>query len=106
MAEGETVVSDAAELRVKESDRIAAIGACLSEFGVRVDEQEDGFTVQGRGALPPAGGVMVDSRGDHRIAMCGAVLGLFADQPTRIEGVQCVDTSYPAFWADLAGLRR
>jgi 3-phosphoshikimate 1-carboxyvinyltransferase len=98
LAEGRTLIRDAAELRVKESDRIAAMCACLRAFGVAVEERPDGLLV--RGGTPLRGGGAVDSRGDHRIAMAAAVLALCADSPARINGVACIATSYPAFWDD------
>lgn len=100
-AEGETRISDAAELRVKESDRIAAIATVIRAFGVEnVEEFPDGLCVRGSGRVK--GGTMVDSRGDHRIAMAAAILSLTAEEPVVIRGVACVATSYPTFWEDLA----
>jgi 3-phosphoshikimate 1-carboxyvinyltransferase len=99
LAEGPTTIRDAAELRVKETDRIAAMSEALRAFGVRVEERADGMLVHGGGRI--RGGVEVDSHGDHRIAMAAAVLALFADAPTRIKGVACIATSYPSFWSDL-----
>ncbi len=101
VAEGETCVRDAAELRVKESDRIAAICRNLSGAGVRVDEARDGFRVHG-GLIP--GGSVAESCGDHRIAMSMAVLALHASRPVEIRNVACVATSYPGFWQDLERL--
>lgn len=98
VADGETIVKDAAELRVKESDRIAAICGNLKACGVEVVEDEGGFSVQGGGV---AGGVTVDSFGDHRIAMAFAVLGLVAKAPITIESIGCIATSYPEFWRDM-----
>jgi 3-phosphoshikimate 1-carboxyvinyltransferase len=99
LAEGRTTIRDAAELRVKESDRIAAMAAILAAFGVPVRETADGMIIEG--VRRPHGGAGVDSRGDHRMAMAAAVLGLMADGPTRIDGTACIATSYPAFWEDL-----
>ncbi|MBT3192024.1 MAG: 3-phosphoshikimate 1-carboxyvinyltransferase [Verrucomicrobia bacterium] len=98
LAEGVTVIRDAAELRVKESDRIATMVTNLSAVGVAVDETDDGMHVTG-GRV--AGGVAVKSYGDHRIAMAMAVLGLYADRPVQIDNVACVATSYPEFWDDM-----
>jgi len=95
LAEGKTIVRDAAELRVKESDRVATIAAGLRAFGAAVEEQKDGFTVTGPANL--AGGT-VNSRGDHRIAMAMSLLALRARGDSRIEGTACIATSYPAFW--------
>ncbi len=102
MAEGETEVRDAGELRVKECDRIAALCAGLSGMGVPVEEFHDGLKVYGGGSIH--GDCEIDSYGDHRIAMAFAVLSLFADRPVLIRNVGCVGTSYPSFWSDLNGL--
>jgi 3-phosphoshikimate 1-carboxyvinyltransferase len=101
LARGRTVIRDAAELRVKESDRIAAMAACLRAAGADVEERPDGMVVNGHGPGSIAGGTVVSSRGDHRIAMCMAVLGLCAREPVGIEGTACVATSYPSFWSHL-----
>lgn len=101
LAEGETVIRDAAELRVKESDRVATTAAALRAFGVRVEERPDGMVVQGGAALR---GARVDSAGDHRLAMLGAVAGLIADGETVVEGAGAVTVSYPDFWAEAARL--
>jgi 3-phosphoshikimate 1-carboxyvinyltransferase len=98
-AEGETRIADAAELRVKESDRIAATAAMLRALSVEVEEHPDGLTVRGgRGAR---GGV-VESHGDHRIAMAGAVCALGAAGETLIRDTRNVATSFPGFAAALA----
>lgn len=94
LAEGTTVISDAKELRVKETDRIAAMATNLRAMGVPVVEKEDGMEIAG-GA--PLKGARVQSFGDHRIAMAFAIAGLFASGETTIEGVECVATSYPNF---------
>lgn len=94
LAEGVTVIKDARELRVKESDRIATVAGCLREFGVEVEEQPDGMVVYGGNPIRAA---RVASRGDHRIAMAFAVLALFADGPSLIEDTDCIKTSYPTF---------
>ncbi len=105
-ADGETVVADAAELRVKESDRVATTVAMLRAFGVDADERPDGLVVRGRGPAPlPAADV--DSAGDHRIAMAAAVAALAVDRaagPTRVRGVDNVATSFPGFAERLAAL--
>ncbi|MCL6515545.1 MAG: 3-phosphoshikimate 1-carboxyvinyltransferase [Alicyclobacillus sp.] len=100
-AEGKTRVHGAAELRVKETDRIAAIAQGLRDIGCEVDEAEDGFTVHGRGALR---GGTADSRGDHRIAMSLAVAGLASTMGVRIRDWDCVQISYPTFAQTLAKL--
>ncbi|MFC1462550.1 3-phosphoshikimate 1-carboxyvinyltransferase [Verrucomicrobiota bacterium] len=101
-AEGVTTICDAAELRVKESDRIAAVASALSVLGVDVKERPDGMVITGRRHFD--GGVSVESLGDHRIAMAMAVAGLFADSPVMINGTACTETSYPGFWDDLSRL--
>ena len=95
-AEGTTVIRDAAELRVKESDRVATTCAMLRAFGVEVEERPDGLVVRGQpGARLRA--AHIDSAGDHRIAMSGVIAALAADGPSRIEDVDNVATSYPGF---------
>mgnify|MGYP001203549189 FL=1 len=103
LAMGETVIRDAAELRVKESDRIAEMVKHLRSFGVSVDEFEDGMRVQGGAVLKTPAGPLL-SEGDHRIAMSMAILNTFADGALRLDEVGCVDTSYPSFWKDLVSL--
>lgn len=103
LAEGVTEIRDAAELRVKESDRIAVMVETLRSFGVRVDEQEDGMTIFGPTELRTPMDAL-KSRGDHRIAMAAAILNCFADGALTIEDTDCVDTSYPAFWRDMGRL--
>lgn len=102
-AEGETVVSGAHELRVKESDRIAAVVAMLRVNGVEVEEHEDGFTVQGCGGPPPGGGLVVTHH-DHRIAMSALVMGTAAQKPVSIDDAAMIATSYPDFMAHMAEL--
>ena len=98
-AEGRTVIAGAAELRVKESDRIAGMAEGLRRMGASVDERPDGISVDGRCALR---GATVASNGDHRIAMALAIAGLAATGPTRIEDADCVAVSYPEFFATLS----
>jgi len=93
-ARGETVVRGAGELRVKESDRIAAVCGELSKMGGRLEELEDGFVAHGPVELR---GTRVDSHGDHRIAMALAVAALCAEGETVISGWECVDISFPGF---------
>ncbi len=102
MAEGKTVIRDAAELRVKESDRIATMAKALISLGVKVEERPDGMIVYGKSIVK--GGAIIDSRGDHRIAMASAMLSLFADAPVRINNIACIKTSYPTFWEHLKQL--
>lgn len=101
-AEGETVIRDAAELRVKESDRIAVMAANLRRVGVEVEERPDGMTVRGPAKL--TGSDAVNSQGDHRVAMAMAVLALNGVQPIAINRIECIATSYPGFWKDLERL--
>lgn len=98
VAEGVTYIRDARELRVKESDRIATMAQGLAAFGTKVDVMDDGMRVCG-GTLQ--GGVDVSSYGDHRVAMALAVCALCASDAVRVCGVECIETSYPAFWDDL-----
>jgi 3-phosphoshikimate 1-carboxyvinyltransferase len=102
-ARGVTRFFDVAELRVKESDRIAKIAEILRAFGVGVEERDDGFDVEGRpeGRLSAA---HIDSGGDHRIAMTAAVLGLVAEGESVIEDVDCIATSFPRFAGTLRAL--
>lgn len=102
-ASGETLVSGAEELRVKETDRISATVDMLRANGVEAEERPDGFLVQGCGGPPPGGG-MVKTRHDHRIAMSALVMGAGAKQPVSVDDVSMIDTSYPAFLADMAAL--
>lgn len=102
LAEGQTTIKNAAELRVKESDRIATMAANLRVLGVEVEEKDDGMVVTGGKPLTPTGPVR--SYGDHRIAMSMAILGTYAADKLLINNVACVDTSYPAFWSDLRKL--
>ncbi len=98
LASGITVIADAKELRVKETDRLAAIATNLRAMGAEVTEREDGLEIIGGS---PLHGARLQSFGDHRIAMAFAVAGLFADGDTIIEDVDCVETSYPGFHATL-----
>ena len=101
-AEGETVVRGAAELRLKESDRIAAVVEGLRGLGADIEETEDGFVVRGDGS-PLAGGT-IDAHGDHRLAMLGAVAGLASTGGVEVVGMESAAVSYPGFEADLAAL--
>jgi 3-phosphoshikimate 1-carboxyvinyltransferase len=98
---GEVRVDGASELRVKESDRIAALVAGFHAMGVHAEERPDGFTIRGSGA--PRGGA-ADAAGDHRLAMAFAVAALAAQAPSRIEGADAVDVSYPGFFETLGRL--
>ncbi|HBX24328.1 MAG TPA: 3-phosphoshikimate 1-carboxyvinyltransferase [Desulfotomaculum sp.] len=101
LAEGETVVRDAAELRHKESDRITAVVRLLGALGADVSESPDGFVVRGGRQLK---GAPCDSFGDHRMAMAAAVAGLSAHGSTTINGAECVDVSFPDFFDTLNGI--
>ena len=99
-ADGDTVVGGAAELRVKESDRIAAVVAGLRAVGADADERPDGFVVHGRGPRALAGHVV--THGDHRLAMAFGVLGAVPGNAITVDDPGCVAVSYPGFWTDLA----
>jgi 3-phosphoshikimate 1-carboxyvinyltransferase len=101
--QGVTRISEAAELRVKESDRIGVSCTVLRAFGLEADERPDGLEVQGKpeGNFKPCD---VDSHGDHRIAMMAAVLALRATGPCVVRDVACIDTSFPGFATTLRGL--
>jgi 3-phosphoshikimate 1-carboxyvinyltransferase len=96
-AEGETVIAGAEELRVKESDRIAAMGAGFTALGVEHQVTPDGMRIQGRGEGPVFGAGEVDSRGDHRIAMAFTVASLRACGPIVVRDTANVATSFPGF---------
>jgi len=100
-AQGTTVVRDAEELRVKESNRIDGLVEELRKMGARIDATPDGFIVEGPTRLRSA---VVDGRGDHRMAMALAVAALAADGRTVITGAECVSKTYPGFFDDLASL--
>jgi len=103
-ADGKTVVTGAAELRVKESDRIKAICAMLANNGVAVDERPDGFVVYGCGAGGVPGGGLVETRHDHRIAMSALVMGTRAMKPVDVDDVAMIATSYPEFFDHMSAL--
>jgi len=100
-ATGETVISGASELRVKESDRIATMAAELRRLGGEVEERADGLRI---GGGRPLRGAACQSHGDHRVAMAMAVAGLVARGETRVEDTVCVTTSFPGFDKYLRGL--
>jgi len=101
-AEGETVVRGAAELRVKESDRIATVVDGLRGLGAEIEGAPDGFAVTGTGGLR---GGRIDAHGDHRLAMLGAVAGLASRDGVEVVGMDAAAVSYPGFLEDLATLR-
>ncbi|APS00116.1 3-phosphoshikimate 1-carboxyvinyltransferase [Pajaroellobacter abortibovis] len=95
-AQGFTSIRNAQELRVKESDRLANMAYVLRSFGVVCEEMRDGLEIEGKEGFLRGGG-MIESKGDHRIAMAAAVLALFGDQPSSIKGAECILTSFPEF---------
>ena len=97
-ARGETVIRDAQDLRVKETDRISAVVSELSKLGARIRELPDGMAIQGTGQL---NGGVCRSRGDHRMAMSLAIAGLLARGETVVEGSEAAQVSYPGFWRQL-----
>jgi 3-phosphoshikimate 1-carboxyvinyltransferase len=102
-AKGTTVMEGLAELRVKESDRLAAVASGLAACGVAVEAGADRLVVHGDGT-PPAGGATIASGLDHRIAMSFLVLGLATTKPVAIDDARPIDTSFPGFAELLAGL--
>jgi 3-phosphoshikimate 1-carboxyvinyltransferase len=102
-AEGKTVMRGLAELRVKESDRIALMAAGLAACGVAVEEEPEGLIVTGA-AGKVRGGARVATHGDHRIAMSHLVLGLAADAPVTVDEAGMIATSFPTFVALMRGL--
>ena len=102
-AEGTTVIRDAAELKVKESNRIAIMVENLSAMGADIEETDDGMIIRGG---RPLHGAVVDSRKDHRIAMTFAAAALAAEGETEIKDADCVDISYPEFYRELERLTK
>jgi 3-phosphoshikimate 1-carboxyvinyltransferase len=100
-AEGETLVRGAAELRLKETDRIATVVDGLRGLGASIEATEDGFAVTGTGGL--RGGTM-QAHGDHRLAMLGAIAGLASREGVEVVGMEAAAVSYPGFTADLERL--
>ncbi|MEX2580624.1 MAG: 3-phosphoshikimate 1-carboxyvinyltransferase [Verrucomicrobiales bacterium] len=98
LAEGTTVIKDAQELRVKESDRISTVAENLRRMGVAVEEFADGMEITGVESLK---GAEINALGDHRIAMAFAIAGLFAEGETVVHGAECIETSYPGFTREL-----
>ena len=101
-AEGETIVRGAAELRVKESDRIATVVDGLRGLGADIEAAPDGFLVRGTGGLR---GGRIDAHGDHRLALLGAVAGLASREGVEVVGMDAAAVSYPGFVDDVAALR-
>ena len=100
-AEGETTIRDAEELRRKESDRVATTCGALTALGATAEPREDGMRIEGGGGLR---GGAIDSHGDHRIAMLGAIAGLASREGVEVEGMGAAAVSYPGFERDLASL--
>jgi 3-phosphoshikimate 1-carboxyvinyltransferase len=103
-ARGVSAVRGAEELRVKETDRIEAVANVLHAIGGHIEPTPDGFRVRGVPARP-RGGTRVDSEGDHRIAMLGALSGLLSREAVEVDGAGCVGVSYPEFFEVLESLR-
>ena len=103
VAKGNTIIRDAGELRVKESDRIMATAQELSHLGAKIEELPDGMIIYGGSQLI---GTEVKSHSDHRLAMSLAIAGLVAKGETIISGAQVVEISYPSFWKDLESIVR
>ena len=103
MAHGDSVVTGAQELRVKESDRVESVKDALRPLGIHIEARHDGFRVRGVPSRPQGGGV-VDARGDHRIAMLGAVAGLVSRQGVELQGAEIVAVSFPDFFPMLDSL--
>lgn len=101
-AEGSTVIRDAAELRVKESDRLKAIARELGKLGAKIQELPDGLVIEGEAVW--CGG-KVESLGDHRMAMTLGLAALLSSEPVTVVGTACTETSHPGFWEILADLR-
>ena len=95
MAEGKTVIKDAGELKVKESNRIKTIVCELKKLGADIEETEDGMVINGVNRLK---GNVCESYGDHRIAMSIAVAALASQGETTIKGMECADISFPGFY--------
>jgi 3-phosphoshikimate 1-carboxyvinyltransferase len=100
-AEGETVVRGAQELRLKESDRIATVVQGLRGLGAAIEATADGFVVTGTGGLR---GGAIESHGDHRLAMMGAIAGMASEDGVEVLGMEAAAVSYPRFMDDFAAL--
>ena len=98
LMQGELHLTNTARLRLKESDRLAAVTRVLGRMGADITEQADGLTIVGRDRLVV--GTCVDSCNDHRIAMMAAIAATRCRRPITVLGAQCVAKSYPTFWED------
>jgi 3-phosphoshikimate 1-carboxyvinyltransferase len=101
MAEGETTFADAEELRVKETDRIAATADWMTAAGVNVETSAGGMVIEGAGRIL---GSRVSGHHDHRIAMSEGIAGLISQSPMTIDGAEIVSISYPQFWQEIQKL--
>src|SRR5699024_303529 len=95
---GTTIIKDATELRVKETDRIKAIVATLGTMGANIEEREDGLVVHGKTSLK---GGSIKSYSDHRMAMMGTIASLIASDDVILDDISSIDVSYPGFFQDL-----
>ena len=95
------MVRGASELRLKESDRISSVVEGLRGLGADIEAAPDGFIVRGRGSLR---GGLIDARGDHRLALLGAVAGLASEEGVEVAGIEAAAVSYPRFGEDVAKL--
>jgi 3-phosphoshikimate 1-carboxyvinyltransferase len=100
-AKGQTVIKDAAELKVKESNRIDVMVENLAKMGADITATADGMIINGG---KPLHGASIESKSDHRIAMSFAIASLLAEGDTEIKDAECVDISYPNFYSNLEGL--
>ncbi|MGB9596896.1 MAG: 3-phosphoshikimate 1-carboxyvinyltransferase, partial [Candidatus Poribacteria bacterium] len=98
-AEGETVIRDASELKVKESDRINTTVNEFRKIGAELFALDDGFVISGKSKIK---GGECESYGDHRLAMSLAIAGLISEKGITINGIECVNTSFPQFWQILS----
>jgi 3-phosphoshikimate 1-carboxyvinyltransferase len=104
LADGITEIRGASELRVKESDRIAAVVQNLRAVGADADELPDGLRVRGSGGARSLGGAVL-THGDHRLAMAFGVLGALSGNTITVDDPDCVSVSYPGFWSDIERVR-
>ncbi|MBQ7757875.1 3-phosphoshikimate 1-carboxyvinyltransferase [Anaerotignum sp.] len=102
-AECKTEIYNAGRLRIKESDRLAAMAECMKKIGVEVEEKPDGIIITG-GCNPPAGEIVIDSHNDHRIVMAMAIAAVSLGVELTIEGADAVNKSYPSFFLELQKL--
>src|SRR5699024_6413047 len=101
-ATGTTVIKDAEELRVKETDRIKAVVDVLSTLGANIEETEDGMIIQGKTSLQKGN---IKSYGDHRIAMMGVIASLISEDTVNMDDISSIAISYPSFFDDLQQLK-